>query len=128
MSVVPSMSGTLAARTCRSGSATVMATPRPKLTIRISQSLRDLVSFAPMWLPMRVMAISAPRVNRPMPRMRRAEATTKESISPASTGTRKKQMATTMALMGRTDAAASRSFSNKMRFWYKPSPLFEDIS
>ena len=45
---VLSISGTLAASTCRSGSATVMATPSRKLTTRISHSLRDLVSLAPM--------------------------------------------------------------------------------
>ena len=48
MRTVLSISGTLAASTCRSGSATVMATPSRKLTIRISPSLRDFVSFAPM--------------------------------------------------------------------------------
>ena len=45
---VLSISGTLAASTCRSGSATVMATPSRKLTTKISHSLRDLVSLAPM--------------------------------------------------------------------------------
>ena len=45
---VLSISGTLAASTCRSGSATVMATPSKKLTTKISHSLRDLVSLAPM--------------------------------------------------------------------------------
>ena len=45
---VLSISGTLAASTCRSGSATVMATPSKKLTNKISHSLRDLVSLAPM--------------------------------------------------------------------------------
>ena len=48
MRTVLSISGTLAASTCKSGSATVMATPKRKLTIRISPSLRDFVSFAPM--------------------------------------------------------------------------------
>ena len=42
-----SISGTFPARTCRSGSAIVMATPRAKLTDRISHSLRDFVSLAP---------------------------------------------------------------------------------
>ena len=45
---VLSISGTLPASTCRSGSATVMATPSRKLTTKISHSLRDLVSLAPM--------------------------------------------------------------------------------
>ncbi len=46
--MVLSISGTLAASTCRSGSATVMATPSRKLTTKISHSLRDLVSLAPI--------------------------------------------------------------------------------
>ena len=45
---VLSISGTLAASTCRSGSATVMATPSRKLITKISHSLCDLVSLAPM--------------------------------------------------------------------------------
>ena len=48
MSTVESMSGTLPASTCRSGSATVMATPRMKLTNRMSGRLRDFVSLEPM--------------------------------------------------------------------------------
>ena len=48
ISTVVSISGTLPASTCKSGSATVMATPRIKLTNRMSGSLRDFVSFAPM--------------------------------------------------------------------------------
>ena len=48
MSTLVSISGTLPASTCKSGSATVMATPRAKLTNRMSGRLRDFVSFAPM--------------------------------------------------------------------------------
>ena len=48
MRAAESISGTLAARTCRSGSATVMATPSAKLTNRMSGSLRDLVSLEPI--------------------------------------------------------------------------------
>ena len=48
INTVVSISGTLPASTCKSGSATVMATPSKKLTTRISHSLRDLVSLAPM--------------------------------------------------------------------------------
>ena len=51
MSTVVLMCGTLEARTWRSGSATVMAMPRMKLSVRMSQSLRDFVILAPVWLP-----------------------------------------------------------------------------
>ena len=52
-----------------------------------------------------------------------AVASTNESISPVSTGTSTKQISITIKLMGRTDAAASRSFSSKICFWYKTSLL-----
>jgi len=48
INTVVSISGTLPASTCKSGSATVMATPRAKLTVRMSGSLRDFVSLEPM--------------------------------------------------------------------------------
>ena len=51
MSTVVLMCGTFEASTVRSGSATVMAMPSTKLKMSMSQSLRDLVIFAPVWLP-----------------------------------------------------------------------------
>ena len=57
-----------------------------------------------------------------------AVASRNESISPVSTGTRTKQMSSTIRLIGRTEAAASRSFSNRTSFWYKGSLLFENYS
>ena len=72
---------------------------------------------------MRLIGISAPSVKRPMPRMSMAVAITNESISPASTGTSTKLIAMTIRLMGRTEAVASFSFSNKICLWYKTSLL-----
>ena len=51
MSTVLSIFGTFVASTCRSGSATVIATPRIKLSSSMRPRLRDFVIFAPMWLP-----------------------------------------------------------------------------
>ena len=97
----------------------VMAAPRMKLRIRMSQSFRDFVIFAPMWLPIRLMDMWAPRVNRPMPKMSMAEPIRKDSISPVSMGTSTKHIAATIPVMGSTEAAASRSFSMRMCFGYK---------
>ena len=72
---------------------------------------------------MRLIDMSAPNVNSPMPRISMAVARINESISPASTGTSTKLIAITIRLMGRTEAVASFSFSNKICFWYKTSLL-----
>lgn len=72
---------------------------------------------------MRLIDMSAPNVNSPMPRISMAVARMNESISPASTGTSTKLIAITIRLMGRTEAVASFSFSNKICFWYKTSLL-----
>ena len=111
MSTVVSMCGTLPASTVRSGSATVMATPRTKLSERMSGRLRVLVIFAPRWLPMGVMEESDPRVKRPMPAMSITEPSTKASIRSAETGTRNRQSTATMRMMGSVEATASCSFS-----------------
>ena len=81
----------------------------------MSPSFLDWVSFAPMCPPMRVMDMSEPRVKSPMPRTSSAEAIRKESISPASTGTSSRHSAATTPQTGSTEAAASRSFSSKIR-------------
>ena len=111
MSTVLSMFGTFVASTCRSGSATVMAAPSKKLTSRITPSLRLFVIFAPIRLPIRVIDISAPRLNRPMPAISMADPIKNASISPDSTGTSSRHTASTITVTGRTDAAASFIFS-----------------
>ena len=90
-----------------------MAAPSKKLTSRITPSLRLFVIFAPIRLPIRVIDISAPRLNRPMPAISMADPIKNASISPGSTGTISKHSASTMAVTGKTDAAASRIFSNR---------------
>ena len=61
--------GTVSARTCKSGSATVTATPRAKLTTRISGRFFVFVMAVPILFPIGVMEISAPRENIPIPKI-----------------------------------------------------------
>ncbi len=58
-----------------------------------------------------------------MPRISSAVARTKESIRPVSTGTSTKQMASTIRLIGSTEAAASFNFSSSSCLRYKASLL-----
>ena len=116
ISMVLSMPGTFWARTCRSGSAMVMTTPRTKASTRMSHRRRDLVIFAPTRLPIWVMDSSAPSVNSPMPRIRSPEPSRNESISPTSTRTSARHSTATIAVTGKTDAAASFSFSANTRY------------
>ena len=76
---------------------------------------------------MRVIDTSAPSVNIPMPRISRAEPNKNDSISPTSTGTSTRQSTATIAETGRTDAAASLSFSTNT-FWRKPLLPFRFLS
>ena len=106
-SIKLSISGALAARTCKSGSATVIAIPRIKLKESISQSLRDFVIFAPIWLPICIMERSAPRVNSAIPKIIITEPTRNESISPLLTGTKNIQSAATISVIGKTESTDS---------------------
>ena len=122
ISTVVSMFGTLAASTCRSGSATVMATPSRKLTVNISHSLRDFVSFAPICVPICVMDTSEPRVKSAMPTISSTEPIRKDSIRSVVTGTKLKHTMVTISVMGRTDATASRNFSVSCFLSLNPFP------
>ena len=110
------MACTLEASTCRSGSARVMAVPRPKLVSKITQSLREPVIAAPMCPPMRDMESSAPSENMPMPKIIWTAPSKKASISPAGMGINRKLTAATMAVMGRMELMDSCTFSIKSFF------------
>ena len=116
ISTMVSMAGTLSASTVRSGSDTVTAMPSRKLTSKINGKFRDLVSFAPMWLPMGVMDTSLPRVNKPMPTISITEPMRKDSIKSACMGTNVRHITPTMMTMGSTEAAASLNFSSSCPF------------
>ena len=69
------------------------------------------------------MDISAPRVNRPMPSTSRTAPIRKDSISPLSMGTSTKHSTATMAVIGSTEAMASRVFSLMTLRLYNAIPL-----
>lgn len=62
------MWGTVSAKTCRSGSATVTAKPSAKLNMRIIESFLLFVRAVPILLPIGIMEASAPREKNPMPK------------------------------------------------------------
>ena len=106
--------GTCSASTWRSGSDTVMITPIRKLTDTTTHSFRDLVIWAPTRSPMGVMAVSAPSVNSPMPTISSTAPIKNASRMSVGTGAIVKHSSSTMAVMGSTDASASRTFSPRM--------------
>ena len=80
MSTRSGTAGVWRASTCRSGSATGMITPITKQAATMSHSLFERVSCVPTCSPMGIMAMSAPSVKKPMPRMSSA-APARNSIS-----------------------------------------------
>ena len=106
--------GTCWASTCRSGSDTVTMTPIKKPTPATTQSLRERVIAAPTRSPMGVMAVSAPRENRAMPRMTITAPIRNASSVSVGMGATVKLRISTMTMMGTTEASASRSFSHRM--------------
>ena len=114
ISTGPGTLGTCSASTWRSGSEMVTTTPIKKLTATTTQSFRDRVIWTPTRSPMGVMAISAPRVKRPMPAISRTAPIKKASSVSVGTGEMVKHSASTMAVMGSTEARASRTFSPRI--------------
>ena len=101
--------GTVCARTCRSGSATVMA--KPGRTPRISGIFFVRVSAVPILLPMGVMDCSAPRENSPIPTTSITAPIRKHSSRSGRIGVTMRHSRSTMTAMGSTDSAASTIFS-----------------
>ena len=106
--------GTCSASTCRSGSETVTMKPIKNPTAATTHSLRERVMAAPTRSPMGVMAESAPRENRAMPRMTIAAPTRKASSVSVGMGAAVKLRISTITAMGSTEAMDSRSFSHRM--------------
>ena len=92
----------------------VTTTPIKKLTDTTTHSFRDRVIWAPTRSPMGVMAISAPSVKSPMPRINSTAPIKKASSVSAGTGEIVKLSTTTMAVIGSTEAKASRTFSPRI--------------
>ena len=99
------------ANTDKSGSAMVINRPMAKQTPSNSLTLPERVSAEPACSPMGVMAISAPKLNRPIPKISKTEqientvsSVALSSIQPISRSRR------TMADTGKTDRSASFIF------------------
>ena len=69
--------------------------------------------WAPTRSPMGVMAVSAPRVKRPMPTISSAAPIKKASSVAVGRGATVKLSTSTIAVMGTTEARASRIFSRR---------------
>ena len=108
--------GTELASTCKSGSDTVTATPKRKLTIKMRGRFFDLVRAAPIRTPMGLMELSAPTVNNPMPATTNKDPTRKDSICPVGSGVTNKHSKHTMIRMGSTELMLSSTLSMMMAF------------
>ena len=111
MSAALGTPGTCSASTCKSGSETVTITPTKNETSSTTHSFLLRVMAAPTCSPMGVMAKSVPRVNMPMPTTSRAAPTKKASIASVGAGASVTHSASTMAVIGSTDASDSFHFS-----------------
>ena len=112
ISAVPFITAeTCSASTERSGSATVIRRPIRKATERRSLMLLDFVRPAPICSPIGVIARSAPRLNIPIPRIRKRAQTRKTTSSVTLKETSGvKFKITTMRATGRTEMRASLNF------------------
>ena len=108
------MAGTWLARTCRSGSATVMITPIRKLMATMTHTFLERVISLPTASPRGIMDISEPRENSPMPTISRRLPTRKAIMALLDTGVTVKHSSRTMAVMGSTEVSDSFRGLRKM--------------
>ena len=99
--------GTWFASTCRSGSEIVIMMPSKKLTNTISQTFLDLVMQLPTFVPIGVIAVSAPKVKNAMPTISSTAPIKKETSILLGIGATVKHSSSTMMVIGRTDAIDS---------------------
>ena len=85
----------------------VTSMPMTKQAARMSHSRRVRVRRVPTSSPMGIMAMSAPREKKPMPRMSRAAPARNRHRVERSTGTTTAHSASTMRLTGSTAARDS---------------------
>ena len=106
---------TCSASTDKSGSATVMSTPITKHTDTSSKSLRDLVSPAPTYAPIGVMARSAPKLKSPIPTIKKTALIVKTTSSFSEKVTSGVyETNNTISVIGNTEAKASLNFSKRI--------------
>lgn len=111
MSTLLGIVGTCEAKTVKSGSATVINTPIKNAVIINKSSLREDVSLEPNRSPIVIIDISAPTVNKPIPRMRNTEANKKRTKVSGGIGATVKLSSKTMPVIGSTDVSASFNLS-----------------
>ena len=123
ISTISGTEGIWWASTFRSGSAMVIMAPMKKHSSAMIPSFLNLAMRLPTCSPMGIMAMSAPRVKKPMPIISR-HAPARNSVSGArGMGVTVMQSATTMTVMGRTADRDSAIFS--LSFLFKsPRPPF----
>ena len=109
--------GSCWASTCRSGSAMVTTTPSTKHTTRGMPTRRARLICTPMPSPMGIMDMSTPRENSPIPTTSRMAPKRKSTMLPGVRGATVTLMASTMAVMGSTEARDSRIFSMSCSLW-----------
>ena len=120
------MAGTCRASTARSGSAMVTITPIAKKTTTTRPMRRVRVRRAPKASPMGIIAISAPREKRPIPKISSTAPARKSSRVPMGTGMTVRLSASTMAVMGSTEERDSKIFS--FSFWLiRPTPFCRNL-
>ena len=90
--------------------------PISKLTHTTTHSFRDLVICAPTRSPMGSMAVSAPRVNKPIPTISSTAPTKNASSTSVGTGAAVKHKISTIRVIGTTEASASLTFSPNIVF------------
>ncbi|OPZ76258.1 MAG: hypothetical protein BWY78_01426 [Alphaproteobacteria bacterium ADurb.Bin438] len=107
--------GTCSANTCKSGSDIVTTVPIKKLINKIDQSFLDFVKAAPINSPIGIIAISAPIINIPIPKISNNEPTIKTISMSILIGTSKKDNKKTIILTGIIDVKDSIIFSFKFK-------------
>ena len=112
ISTLLGMDCTWLASTCRSGSETVISTPRTKPESRMSHSFRVLVSLPPTCCPMGSMASSAPRVKNIIPMISSTPPNRNDSRMLLGMGATETLSSSTMAMMGTTALRDSFNFSD----------------
>ena len=106
---------TCPARTDKSGSATVIKTPIIKQTIKSTHTFLDFVRPVPTCSPIGVIARSAPRLKRPIPKIRNTAQTANATISVTVKSTSGvKEIIKTIAATGNTEINASLSFEKSI--------------
>ncbi len=104
---------TCPAKTDKSGSAIVISTPITKLTNIKIKTFLDLIRPEPICSPIGVIAKSEPKLNSPIPKIKKTAETANDTISVVDKSTSGvKEIIKTIAVIGSTEINASLSFNN----------------